>query len=192
MSGRLIGSLVGASFGLVFLLVNSGGLPALWPLVVRVVAAAAAVAFVALVVRGRRRLFSRGDEDSAKPFGGWFWLILAVEVVALFGGRLVLGRFVDLAVAGVAWTTLVVGAHFFPMARVTGMRMFLALAAALTPLGVIGLALAFAGSAAWPVALISGVGAGLVLLVFAIRGVAIGEGATGQAAGQVEPGVGVR
>lgn len=168
MSGRLVGSLVSLSFGVVFLLVNSAHLPGAGALVVRILAVLGILTFVLSAVGNRHRLVIARAQESSDPFRGRFPMILAGEVVLLFGGLAVLGRVFDLQEAGVAWVATVVGAHFLPMGRVTGMRVFLVLAVVITPLGLAGLALAVAGRPIWSVELVAGVGPGVVLLCAAV------------------------
>lgn len=55
MPGRILGSLIGATFGLVYVIVNSGSLPSTATWVARGLGAAAFLALVALAVRATRR-----------------------------------------------------------------------------------------------------------------------------------------
>lgn len=83
----------------------------------------------------------------------------------LFGGLAIL-RLIEPA-AALGWIALVVGGHFFPLSRLwaPGRAQLTAIAIAMTLLGIAGLTLAFATHNADAVALVSGVGSGVVLLV---------------------------
>lgn len=176
MFGRLIGSTVSVSFGLVFLMLSSSRLPEVVALAVRAVGILAVVGFVAAAWTQRHTIFggrpaTAGHSTSAargpaadRPFGGHYWTIVAIEVVALFGGLQILARVFGLGDAGVAWVAIVVGAHFLPMAAVTGERFFTVIAATMTPAGIIGLILAFAGAPLVAVDVVAGLVSGTVLL----------------------------
>lgn len=174
MSGRVVGSLVGLGFGLVFLLINNGRLPGGLPLVVTALAVLAVVVYVAVYLRNRAVLLEIRSAESPAPFGGRFGVITVVEVIAIFGGIFLLNTVFHRPDAGVAWVTTVVGAHFFPLGRVAQMPMFTTLAWVLTPLGLLGLVLAFTGAPGWWVDLVGGIVPGLVLVCFALWGISGG------------------
>ncbi|MFD3687113.1 hypothetical protein ACFWTE_20115 [Nocardiopsis sp. NPDC058631] len=162
---RFAGFLVGAGFGLAFVLANSG--PPLAPtvaLVLRVLAVAALVAVIALVVAIGRKPAAEPDPDAPRMrFGVFFGVVLVIEAVALFGGIQVL-RMLDAPMqANVAWIALVVGLHFLPLARHWRSRSFVFVAAYMSVLGLAGLVMAFAGYPEW-VPFVSGVvtGAGML------------------------------
>jgi hypothetical protein len=164
-----IGHVIGGFFGVAFVIANSGPLPESW----RDVMIAAAMALSLLsVVRFRRGVregsLSRAPQD--ERFDRSFWLIVVVEVVALFGGLAVLNRWQPSA--AVAWVALVVGLHFFLLARLwrSSFTEIALVATALTVLGVVGLVVAFTADSADAVALISGVGSGVVLLGNSVSG----------------------
>jgi len=159
-----IGHVIGASFGLVFVLVNSA------PLVsaVRVVVCTLAVVTFFVVVAGfvtTLRTTGREDNRTVVGFTGRYWIIVGVEAVLLFGG-LAIVRLIEPA-AALGWIALVVGVHFFPLSRLwaTGRSQLTAIAIAMTLLGVAGLSLALATHSADAVGLLSGVGSGVVLLL---------------------------
>ncbi|NYH52937.1 hypothetical protein HNR06_002526 [Nocardiopsis arvandica] len=171
---RFVGFLIGAGFGLAFVLANSG--PPLDPtaaLVLRVLAVAALLAVIALVVAlGRRSSGPVPDSGSAAEsaqegpgmrFGPFYGVVVALEAVLLFGGIQVL-RALDAPVqANVAWIALTVGLHFLPLAWYWRTRSILGAAVYLTVLGAVGLAMAFTGHADW-VPLVSGVASGVGIL----------------------------
>lgn len=92
-----------------------------------------------------------------------------MEAIALFVG-LALLRTVEPA-AALGWTALVVGVHFFPLARLfpEGRAQLTSIATLMTVLGVVGLVLAFTTHDAGLIAVVSGVGSGVVLLGWSLR-----------------------
>lgn len=167
MPGQRIGSVIAAAFGLIYVLVNAGPLPAAWPLVLRVLAAAAFVAVLGALFRASSG--DRGQEDGPGSDGGFgraYWLVVAAEVVMLLLGVRVLSGPLDAPEAGVAWVSLVVGVHFFALAVVFGQQFFHWLGAVITACGVVGLVLAFAAAGEPTIAVVSGVLPGAALLGF--------------------------
>jgi len=170
MPGQRVGSTIAAVFGLIFLLVNTSALPpaAAWTL--RVLALIAFAGILLAVFRiGRAIPAEAGPESparSASPFGRSYWLIVAVEVVALFGGVRLLTGPLGHPDGGVAWVSFVVGVHFFALAAAFHAPYFNWLAVAVTLCGTIGLILVFAGSAQGWIDVIGGVFPGALLLAF--------------------------
>ncbi len=162
-SPTFVGHLIGASFGLVFVLVNATGLPVVLATTLR---AAAVAAFVVVVLGFLRTAQDLRRAGRARPAGftRFYWFVVLIEALALFGGLAVLRQVEPAAALG--WIALVVGVHFFPLARLwpEGRRQLVAIATAMTALGVIGLVLAFSTRDAGLVGVVSGVGSGLVLL----------------------------
>jgi hypothetical protein len=157
-----LGLTIGSVFGLVFVLVNAGALPSPWPLVVRACGVLAFVAVqLALRAAAQRPAAERGD---GAGFNRGFGIVVAVEVVALFGGLQVLGRVFDAPDAGVAWISLVVGLHFVALAVVWGESSLHVLGGAVTVCGVAGLVLAATGADPSAVAAVAGVVPGFILL----------------------------
>lgn len=158
-----VGHLIGASFGMVFVIVNAAGLEAAAAVPLRILAVAAFAVVLVAFVRTVRILRAAGDRPPV-GFTRFFWLVVAIEAVALFGGLAVLRQIEPAAALG--WIALVVGVHFYPLARLwrEGRRQLLSIATAMTILGVVGLLLAFTLHDAVLVATVSGVGSGAVLL----------------------------
>jgi hypothetical protein len=155
-----LGSLVGAVFGLVYVIVNAGALPSVVGLPLR---GLGGIAFVAVLVAVRQG----GDGDGAGrdgAFGRGYWLVVGAEVAALAAGLAVLNGSLDEPQAGVAWVSFVVGIHFFALAAVFGEPFFHLLGGAITACGVAGLALTAAGAGEAPIAAVSGVLPGALLL----------------------------
>ncbi len=162
MAGRRIGSTIAAAFGLVYVLVNTGALPMGWSLTLRLLALVAFVAILVAVVRvGPPRDV---DGPSGPVFGRAYQVVVAVELVALFGGARLLSGPIQTPEAGVAWVSTVVGVHFFALAVVFGERFFHVLGALVTACGVIGLVLALAGAGETATAVVAGVVPGALLL----------------------------
>lgn len=169
MRGQFVGSIVAATFGLVFVLANTGSMPE----AARIgLCAAAVIAFVAVAVsvvtalRGRRPKPVGGSTQASGPgFGLSYWLVVVAEVAALLVGTRVLSGPLDLPQAGVAWVSLVVGAHFFALAIVFRQHFFHILGVALVLCGLAGLGIALTGGGEAWIDLISGVVPGGLLLV---------------------------
>ncbi|MHA6785980.1 hypothetical protein ACVGOW_34030 [Pseudonocardia saturnea] len=151
-----IGVLVGGSFGLVYVLVNSGALGAPAGPVLQV---AGVLAFVALVVAVLR---NRGTGPAGPPrFARRYWIVVVTEVVAIVAGAQVLNA---LGLPPLPWVTIVVGVHFLPLARMWNAPSLGRVGAALVLCGVAGLVAAVAAASPAVVALLAGVLAGAVLL----------------------------
>ncbi|MEO7351234.1 MAG: hypothetical protein ABIR34_10620 [Marmoricola sp.] len=164
MSRDAAAGLVGAVFGLVFVLVNAGDLEGPWDLLVR----GAGIACIAAVTL----LLFRSDAPALPTVAPQAWKVYRIavvaEVVALFAGAQVLNR-TGHAGLSLPWVVVVVGVHFFPLAWAFQAPFFHVLAGTLVALGVLGGALGLAGADRAVVSLVSGVGAGFALLAFAAR-----------------------
>lgn len=157
-----VGDLVGAVFGTLFVVLNAGLLGPVGHLVAALSALGCAATVVAAWVRRRRATGAPG----AFPLTRSYRVIVAIEVVALFGGTTVLGRVAPQL--SVPWVVLVVGVHFLALARWwrPGARPFLGLGAVLTLLALAGGTVGvLSGAASAPLAaFVAGVGAGVVML----------------------------
>lgn len=180
MPGQKIGSMIAATFGLIYVLVNTGSLPSTWAVALRVLAVIAFAAVLVAVLRAPRHHGPAG----ARVFGRGYWLVVAAEVAALFLGVRILEGPLGLPSAGVAWVSLVVGVHFFALAVVFGARFFHLLGGMITACGALGLVLAATGAGTAAIALASGVVPGAILLGFGWWGAR----RTVPAAGPIEPG----
>lgn len=170
MPGQRIGSLIAAAFGLIYVLVNAGPLPAAWTLTLRVLAAVAFGAVLVAALRVGVPARGRGGQEQ-RVFGRGYWLVVAAEFIALYLGTRVLSGPLDAPEAGVAWVSLVVGVHFLALAVVFGQRFFHWLGGVIAACGVIGLVLAATGAVDATIALVGGVLPGAVLLGFGWWGV---------------------
>ncbi|WP_240519985.1 hypothetical protein [Brevibacterium aurantiacum] len=171
-AGAEIGSLIGGAFGLVFLIVNSTGFSTLGRALVLIVgiAAFAAIAFLALRGLGRMKRPRAQTADSqlrtGGPFGRSYWIIVAIEAVALFGGiRLLSGM--GHPELGVAWVAFVVGTHFYALGSVFKLGRFHILATVVTLCGIAGFIAFFAGAPDF-IPVLGGIIPGFVLLAFGL------------------------
>ena len=172
MPGQRLGSLIAAVFGAVYVVVNSGPLPDPVSAALRV---AAVLGFLAVVVAILRAPSYDGPPGVGFPRA--YWVVVVVEFLALFVGSRVVSGPLGHPEAGVAWVSVVVGAHFFLLAVIFRARFFHLLGATITACGLAGLALAFAtpggpdhATGAAAVAVVAGVLPGLVLLAFGAWG----------------------
>ncbi|AEV83662.1 hypothetical protein ACWT_2779 [Actinoplanes sp. SE50] len=163
-SGLVTGSLIGLSFGTVFVMVNSGDLPDPWPTVIRAAAVVTAAALLFWMFRVVRSAGSAAGSDDVQGFAHRaYWYAVVGEVIALFGGLYVINQVLDKPDVAVAWVALVVGVHFAPLAWAWRMPFYYWLAALMAALGLGGLLAYAAGASAGTVALIAGVGSGFAL-----------------------------
>ncbi len=162
-------TLIGAVFGLVYVMVNAGAVPGAASVMLRVLAIAAFVgAVVALLRTG---VIGRSDRvaPDRTAFGRGYWMVAAAEVAGVVAGNLVLVRVLPGTRAPLAWVTFVVGVHFFGLAAVWQLGFFRRLGAVLAVLGAAGLVLAATGARDATVAVVAGVAPGLALLAVAYR-----------------------
>ncbi|MFD0883581.1 hypothetical protein ACFQ08_03270 [Streptosporangium algeriense] len=164
------GLLVGAVFGAVFVFVNARSpLDDVVVTVLRVLASLAVAAMLALWFVAVRRPAEEGspgetgEDRRGGMFGRGYLIVVAVEVLLLFGGLRVLAALDVPAEVNVAWVAIVVGVHFVALAPVWKDRVIAVPGAALTLLGIAGFLMAWAGSLLW-VPVVSGVASGAVLL----------------------------
>jgi hypothetical protein len=134
--------MVGATFGLIYVLINAGELPLAISLPLRAAGAVAFLAVLAAVWRIRGVAPTGGAAvGRAGGFGRSYWLVVAAEAAALWAGLAVLNGPLHAPHAGVAWVSTVVGAHFFALAVVFGQRFFHVIGVGIMACGVIGLLL---------------------------------------------------
>jgi hypothetical protein len=177
-AGIVIGSMIAITFGTVFVLVNCAGLAAPWPLVIRVVALLVA----ALLIVGLVLVVRKAPPATQAPAPGLvdrrYWLIVALEAGVLFGGLVVINGVLHHTAVSVAWVALVVGVHFFGLARIWRMPLYHWLGAAMTILGLTGFLIDALGGTAAMVGLVAGVGSGAAL--YAAVGVALRDALRGR------------
>lgn len=165
--GHRLGSMIAAMFGLVYIEVNAGSLPAPVSSVLRILGLAV---FLVVVLK----LWLEGPPPATTSrapgagFGARYWLIVAAEAAGILGGSAVL-RAGGLGSATVAWVSVVVGAHFIALAAVWRLSLFRRLGAAIAGCGVAAIAAAVAGAGDGWVAGIGGVLPGALLMWAATR-----------------------
>ncbi|MEV0196030.1 hypothetical protein [Nonomuraea sp. NPDC050691] len=160
----MTGLLVGAVFGAVFVVVNAQSpLNSVAADLLRVVACLGAAAVVAMWFVTARKERPAPGGARAGMFGRWYLIIVAAEVLLLFGGLRVLAVLGRPEQGNVAWVAFVVGVHFVALAPVWKDRSIAVPGAILTVLGVAGLVMASTPAVTY-VPLVSGVLSGVVLL----------------------------
>ena len=115
MASEKLGSLIGAAFGLVFVLVNTSLVSTALAVLLRLLRAGA---FLAVLIAVRRPGTATGKRAAGGGFGRRYWLVVAAEVLAIWIGLALLNGPLDTPRAAVAWISSVVGAHFFALALV--------------------------------------------------------------------------
>ena len=171
-SGIVVGSLIGTAFGLVFILANSGDPVAPWPAIIRAAGLFVALLLVLGVVAVARRSPAAvpGNSDAAGFMGRGYRIIVVAEVIALFGGLMLINNVFHRPAVAVAWVAVVVGVHFIGLAKVWRMPIYTVLGTVQTLLGLAGFLL-YAFGAPSAIGLVSGVGSGVAL--FATVGTAL-------------------
>jgi hypothetical protein len=177
LGGPRLGSLIGAIFGLVYLEVNAGRLPAPGPALVRLAGAAAFAGLVIALLATRQPQHAGGGhlqpEDGADAgFRRGFWLIVAGEGVAIVAGSAMLTGPLGLPERGVvAWVSVVVGVHFLALGAIWRTRLFHVLGAAIAASGIAGLVAASEAASDAMVGIFGAILPGALLLAAAYWGV---------------------
>ncbi|MFJ6480078.1 hypothetical protein ACIQK6_08085 [Streptomyces sp. NPDC091682] len=161
MTSHQTGRLIGALFGLVFVLANAGALPTAAAVPVCVLAIAS---FVGLFVALRRVPAPPAGSTTPRRFGRSFLLVVAAEVAVALAGFLVINLVFHAPQAAVPWLSLVVGLHFFGLAAVWRMPSLRPLAAAMAACGAAGLVLVAGGASLAVIAAVAGIAPGALLL----------------------------
>jgi hypothetical protein len=165
-----IARLIGAGFGLVYVLVNAGALGSPLDAVLRVGAVLSVAALLGVLLRG-----GPGPAGERPPvFGRGYALVVLAEVAAVVGGSLALGA-LGLPGARFPWLTFVVGVHFVLLARVWRERSIGWVGGALAVCGALGLGAALAGAPPAAVTVLAGVLPGVLLLAGSWWGVGPGR-----------------
>lgn len=165
MNGRILGSLIGAIGGVVFVLVNAAELPA--ATLLRLAGIVAGIALLVANVLVIRRGSTSTDTPPEPSAIRTYWFCVAGEVAAIPAGAAVL-RSLDHPELMRVWVVMVLGVHFLPFARAFGAPLFVWLGGALMALALVGGALSLAGTnqaELWTAVL-----AGFTLLGFSLGG----------------------
>lgn len=164
--GQRLGSTIGATGGVTFVLVNAGSLSDIASVVLRIVGIASfgLVVWYAVI---RTRNWPAGPLPSA-PAMRMYWACVAAEVLAIVLGAQVLIRVLGEPDLILDWVVLVVGLHFLPFAQAFRLPIFTVLGALLIAVALVGglvtITVSPTGST-W-----AGVTAGFLLLTFAALG----------------------
>jgi hypothetical protein len=160
VSAQRLGSIVGAVFGLVYVLVNAGPLPR----AVGVPLQGLGLAAFAVVLLAVARADDHGGRPPNAGSQGAYWLVVAAVIAALAAGLAALNGPLDAPQAGVAWVSFVVGVHFVALGAVFREPFFHRLGGAIGVCGLVGLAFAAAAAGAETIAVVSGIVPGALLL----------------------------
>jgi hypothetical protein len=162
---RALGALVGSIGGLIFVLVNAGGVATgvRWPVRVAGLVIFALVVWIAVVRSWDERAAGPRSRTALRTYG----ICVTAMVLAIPLGSLVL-RQVGQPGLVLPWVVVVVGAHFLPMGRVFTAPVFLSLGLTLVGIGVLGGLLALAHTNAWVPW--TGIAAGLAVLAASASG----------------------
>lgn len=161
MTSTLTARLIGATFGLVFVLVNAGAADGPWSAILRLVGVAG---FVGVLLRVRRLgELAVQPRPQAVPV---YWTSVLVEVAALVVGTRLLSNHGHGAY-GVALVAGIVGIHFLPFSWAFRQPTFLPLGIVLLTLGATGGILGLLGAGDVVIALVAGIGSGVALLLYA-------------------------
>jgi hypothetical protein len=166
-----LGSLIAAVFGLVYVMANSGPLPQGVALTLQVVAVLVFLALVVAIVR--RRSFALPDESARGGFKRGYWAVVGTEVVAIAAGIALLNGPLGAPYVSVAWISLVVGLHFFALARVWHEPLFGCLGGPIALCGLVGLAAAAFGASAALIAVAAGMVPAALLFAFSALGATV-------------------
>jgi hypothetical protein len=161
---------LGAVFGLIYVVANARMLPSPYEPLLHVLGV---IAFVAVVVALRRASPKQAESiGTGRNFGRGYWLVVVAEVVAGVAGVVLLNGPIDLPHGVLPWVSFVVGAHFFGLAKVWGESSLGWLGAGIAVLGAFGLGLASAGASDATIAFVAGVCPGGLLLTGSLWGAA--------------------
>lgn len=158
----LIGAGIAGLFGGLWAIWGAGGLggPARVAVVAVGVVLGLTVAVAALVLASRARPEPGGRRSMFTSRA--YRVIVVVEVVAIVGGNVLLGR-AGLGAYVIAWTALVVGVHFLAFGRAFD-RVFTVIGALMVAGAVAGAVVGLVGSGDDAVLLVTGLWSALVLL----------------------------
>ncbi|WP_256829667.1 hypothetical protein [Ornithinimicrobium faecis] len=129
------GSLVGASGGTVFVLVNRGGLPGAWPAIALAAWGVAALAYV-WTTFVRVRLMPELARPATSAPVVYVLSVLGMVGLIVLGARVL--EWVDLPEAQPSLVVTAVGLHFLPFARAFRAPVFRVLGVVLAVIGLLG------------------------------------------------------
>jgi len=168
MTPDRLGLLIGAVFGLVYVVVNAGELDAPAGPLLQGLGVLAFVGVLAALRRGHAR--PSGNRAGSSDFGRGYQLVVVAEVIAIIAGIAALNGPLDLEDGVLPWVSLVVGTHFLALARIWRAPSLAWTGAGIALLGAIGLGLAAGDASKAAIAAVAGVGPGALLLVGSLWG----------------------
>ncbi len=162
------GGLVVLTFGFIFVEADATGLHSGQQGVVRGAGFIVALVLFAAINRTARAAASAAPGAARRPrLGRQYWMVVAVEVVALLAGLLVINGVARAHELTVPWIAVVVGLHFFAFVRMWQNRAYAVLGVVVTALGVAGFLLYANGASAVTIRVVSGIGSGVALYLAA-------------------------
>lgn len=136
----MVGSVIGALFGLIYLWTGAPVFSYPFAEILRLLAVAAVVGSPGLFwkQRGQTEVSPHHQDRPPIRFGRGYWLVVG-EALAIFGGAAVINHGLNAPRAVLPWITLVVGTHFFALAAVWRVRFFHWFGAGMTTSAAAGL-----------------------------------------------------
>ncbi len=171
LDGPRLGCLIGGAFGFAFVAANTASLPAQVSTVLRIIAAVAFIALVALATRRQPPSGSRPNSVDNFGLGLTYWLVVAAEFAAIVVGAKVLTDHLALPNAVAAWVSIVVGVHFVALAPMWRFPAFYLLGGFIGLCGMVGLIAAASHASESVSATVGGVLPGVLLLGSAYWGI---------------------
>ena len=169
-NGARVGALIGAVGGLAFLLVSSWPIPEPYRSVITV----AVVVWFLWVLWEVWRV--PNDPDAVRPDARQmrtFWIVVAIEVVLIFGGAQLFIRVLDNPSASLPWVATVLGVHWLVFRAVFREDVFLWLGFLTLACGLTGLMVALTGVAEENTAAATALSSGFILGVVMLGAVLI-------------------
>lgn len=162
MDSTYAARLIGAVFGVVFVVVNAGAAAGPWPWVIRALGVAGFAGVLLRIGRaGEARIEPRREAIAV------YWASVVIEIAAIVVGSRLLSTHGH-GEYGVALVAFVVGVHFLPFSWAFRQRGFASRGLTLMALAAIGAALGLLGAGDVAIAMVAGVASGLALMIYAI------------------------
>jgi hypothetical protein len=171
LDGLRLGCLIGGAFGLAFVEINTASLPGQVSTVLRIVAAVAFIALVALATRRQPPSGAQPNRVGHFGLGLTYWIVVAAEFAMIVVGAKVIADRLALPNAVVAWVSIVVGVHFVVLAPMWRFPAFYVLGGSVGICGMVGLIAAASDASESVSATVGGILPGVLLLGSAYWGV---------------------
>lgn len=157
-SHKRISIVITTVFGFIYVMANSGSLPATAATAIRAIGIIAAIGLLVSLPR------PDVPDPPGVGFSRAYWLIVAAEVAAGIGGLIVLNDMLGIHDASIAWISVVVGVHFLGFYVIWRLPVMVWIGAAISVCGALGLVAAGMDRSAALIALVAGIVPGAVLL----------------------------